>query len=335
MLNGLFTGVVREAGGGRCGGPGPGARLYTNQEFIESLRSPFDPNDVLAVFRWVFARLPRRARVYPTENYYYFSFLAGGRSYSGNLRLGAEERDRGVINFVYWQYLDEPRGRDESPVWSRAFSARDGVRVRRLTRLSYAVSYRGRRVVFRLNPLSQRRPRSLRLARGESYLGRTCDESGFHFFLIFASRHRHFMWVLDERGFDPPLEAVSGELLVDPLSGFAFYPDRRRKRRILVGVAAKNVRRNNYWDGPFDQLPDNFVRPGLIAAIEQAYPGTRGRMDRFGKFTDQPGFRVAITPYLEYHTLEEMKAWIAKCHNQPGDEFCACITYDSKKARGS
>jgi hypothetical protein len=335
VIGGYFTGVVTE-GSGRVAlgrGPGPGARLTTNQEFIESLRSGFDPNNVKAVFGWVFSKLPRSVKVYPTENYFYFSFFAGGRCYWGNFRLGVEDRDRGILHFVYWPYSDDPRRPDDSASWVRAFSARDGLSLRRLGPLRYAATYRGKRVVFGLNNLSQRRPRSLRLGRDEKYLGRSCDESGIHFFLVYAAVHKHFMWILDERLQAPRLEKVHRELSVDPVSGFAFVNDRGRRRKILVGVSARNVRRNNYWDGPFDQLPDNFVRPELARCMEEAYPYTKGRIDRFGKFLDQPGFRVALTPYLEYRSLEEMKKWVSDCRRQPRGEFCACITYDSKKAR--
>jgi hypothetical protein len=42
-------------------------------------------------------------------------------------------------------------------------------------------------------------------------------------------------------------------------TGFAFYQDGLRHRKILVGVYEANYRLNTYFDGPFDQLPDNFI----------------------------------------------------------------------------
>ena len=44
-------------------------------------------DDPKEVFARVFEQLESEVIVYPTENYYYFSFFANGRKYSGNLRL--------------------------------------------------------------------------------------------------------------------------------------------------------------------------------------------------------------------------------------------------------
>jgi hypothetical protein len=58
------------------------------------------------------------------------------------------------------------------------------------------------------------------------------------------------MWVLNEEsGVAALLESLSGDILVDRLSGFAFF--KKDNRKILIGVWAQNIRRNNYWDGPF------------------------------------------------------------------------------------
>jgi hypothetical protein len=62
-------------------------------------------------------------------------------------------------------------------------------------------------------------------------------------------------------------------------TGFAFYQDRLRHRKILVGVYEANYRLNTYF-GPFDQLPDNFIEgETLRKAIPQISPGLKGRID--------------------------------------------------------
>src|SRR5690606_24730787 len=55
-------------------------RLETNEAYIEAVTRPADlsTSDVMAVFAFVFASLPDRVKVYPTEDYYYFRFYAGG-----------------------------------------------------------------------------------------------------------------------------------------------------------------------------------------------------------------------------------------------------------------
>src|SRR5438309_10707893 len=55
-------------------------RLNTNQTYQEEAarRTALDPSDPMAVFAFVIEGLPDRVKVYPTENYYYFSFLRNG-----------------------------------------------------------------------------------------------------------------------------------------------------------------------------------------------------------------------------------------------------------------
>jgi hypothetical protein len=44
-------------------------------------------------------------------------------------------------------------------------------------------------------------------------------------------------------------------------------------------------RLNTYFDGAFDQLPDNFIEGETVRkAILQVSPGIKGWMDRFGQF---------------------------------------------------
>jgi hypothetical protein len=80
-------------------------RLYTNEAAIEDAtrRSTLAIDDPVAVFAFVLGALPDRVRVYPTENYYYFSFVLNGTRYLGNIRLPAAERDSGKLRFEYYQ----------------------------------------------------------------------------------------------------------------------------------------------------------------------------------------------------------------------------------------
>ena len=54
-----------------------------------------DVADPMAVFAFVLDSLPDRVKVYPTENYYYFTFTHNGVDYAGNIRLDASDRDQG------------------------------------------------------------------------------------------------------------------------------------------------------------------------------------------------------------------------------------------------
>ncbi len=302
-----------------------------NQHFIEGLRSTPEAENVDAMFLEIFRRLPDTVRVFPSENYYYFIFYAAGRCFWGNFRLGVMERDSGMINFVYWEFEDNPADPD-TRLWSKKFGPAEGVTIVAKAPFLYAVTAGGKTVCFRLPHPDRRPPRMFSLAKDEDFVFRTCDESGFEFFLLHKRTHPQFLWVLnEERGIPGILDALTDSILVDRTSGFAFYLDRAREnRKILIGVRAQNVRRNNYWDGPFDQLADNDIPDAFAGYMEEVYPYAKGRIDRRGIFTDETGTRLAISPYMDYETEQELIDAFRDCARQPADEFYPCIAYDYK-----
>lgn len=331
--------------------------LNFNQTYIENAYSKLDLENTEAVFWHVFSNLPKEVTVYPSENYYYFTFYANGKNFWGNIRLSPEERDRGLLNFAYWEFNDDPQNPDDFYSKYKQFNPQDGLRIKLLNDSKYAVIYRGRKVVFNFNQLSQDLPKSAKLAEGEKFFFRTFDESGFQFFLIFNETNPHFMYVLNEEDGLPdelmPLrtsdvqnidggnsgtsevQRVSDErVLIGKRTKFVFYDDQENNRKILIGVWAENIKRNNYFDGPFDQLADNYIAGGAINLgqyIEQVYPYTRGRINQYGHFTDTEGSRVAITPYYEYYSVDEFSEMLSYCQNQPAKDFYQCITYDDKE----
>jgi len=124
-----------------------------------------------------------------------------------------------------------------------------------------------------------------------------------------------FHYVLDETvPVADELVAAEGldHILIGRRTGFAFFRDVVLERKLLAGVFAANVDVNNYLDGPFDQLPDNFLQGDTLrTAILAAYPDADASIDRLGI---SPGgeFRQSITPYLEYEFVEDLAA-VEKC----------------------
>ncbi|MGZ8388713.1 MAG: hypothetical protein ACXW3R_11415 [Rhodoplanes sp.] len=135
-------------------------------------------------------------------------------------------------------------------------------------------------MLFELNDLSQAKPPADVLAPEETFVGPIADESGLRFFLVFNERLRIFLYTLDETtdvpdGFEP--SPHTDRIIIGKRTGYAFYRDQRRPRKILIGVFFTNSRVNNYFDGPFDQLPDNFIegdafRTMLLKAEPSAIP---------------------------------------------------------------
>src|SRR5262249_17887371 len=137
-----------------------------------------------------------------------------------------------------------------------------GVTVEPAGRLAYRIAHGGKNVVFELNDLSGVVPPPAMIGADEKFLGPIFDESAIRFFLVYNSRLKIFHYILDETdGVADDLIAVkaTGNILIGRRTGFAFYKDHKRDRKILIGAFAGNSRLNNYFDGPFDQLPENFI----------------------------------------------------------------------------
>lgn len=295
--------------------------LHTHQSYVEDVtsRSALPISDPKTVFDFVLQSLPSRVRVYPTENYYYFHFHHRGVRYAGNIRLAARDRDDGKVHFAY--YEDTPTSAARA-VRHVVLDRSAGVRVERIARFLYRVSLGGRSVIFELNDLSGAAPPAGMLLSEEKFLGPIFDESGIRFFLVFNRPLGVFHYLLDETT-PAPEEFVSGptdRILTGKRTGFAVYRDHRRERKILIGVLEPNVRANNYFDGPFDQLPENFIAGDeLREAMIASEPSLAGKIDRFGYLNDDD--RHVIAPYALYHDVAELEefdrcaARVAGTHN--------------------
>jgi hypothetical protein len=283
-------------------------QLHTHQSYIEEAMRPttLDVADPLAVFGFVLNSLPERVKVYPTENYFYFTFTHNGVQYAGNIRLDASDRDRGKVQFGYFEQTTG--WRDETPIVFRVLDGSSGVRLEKLERFVYRLSYRDKSVVFELNDLSQVTPPIAALAPAEKFIGPVFDDSGIRFFLVYNSAIKNFFYLLDETvkvAEDFVRSARTDRILIGKRTGFVFYRDDRLDRKILIGVYEDNVRINNYLDGPFDQLPDNFIEGETLRhAILEVNPALKGQIDRYGS-SPNGEVRYSIAPYKLYKQERE------------------------------
>lgn len=285
-----------------------------NQTYLESVLDSrnMDIGNIMDVFQHVFSSLPDEVTVYPTENYFYFQFGYRGLLYAGNMRLDVGDRDEGVVHFAYFNLFEDWNA--ELMTEYRPLNANDGVVIEKLEDLKYQISFRGRRVEFNLNDLRNVQPPANALAEGEAYLGPVFDESGIQFYLVFNEEEKYITFVLNENGPPPdrliPYNEAKPDILLGMRTGFAFFQDPYRNRKILIGVYQGNVQNNNYFDGPFDQLPDNFIEGNeLQNALLTLYPGLEGEIDRLGNFAGQQG-RVLVNPYINYNYLTELDVFL-------------------------
>ena len=290
---------------------GPSSYLLLNQKWLEGLSTDTpDLEDVDEVFWHVFSRLPDQVAVYPSENYYYFILYVDRRQIWGNMRLAAGRRERGVLSFAYFEYKEFPSVTVPRIRMSKYFTDADGLLIEELERFTFLVRYNGKNVTFNLHQLSQDPPDLFRLGADEVFVMRTFDESGYQFFLLFNERSNYLFWVLNEEELVPDeLEPVQQDMLVGRRSGFAFFVDKAHQdRKILAAIRGANATVNNYDDGPFDQLADNYVDVTNISKyLELAAPSLQGRIDKYGYYTDREGSsRVAVSPYYVYFSDSDL-----------------------------
>jgi hypothetical protein len=297
------------AGGIAKAQPSDHPALQTLESQIDELNrtSTLAVDDPFAVFAFVLDSLPDRVKVYPTENYYYFRFVNNGTPYSGNIRIEMDEGDKVSLHFAYYQTESEWKP-DENAKQIVLGEAQD-VKLEKIERLLYRISYRGKSVVFALNDLSQVKPPAGSLAPGEKFIGPIFDDSGVRFFLVYNSRLKLFLYILDEtekaRETFLPVPRTD-RILIGERTGFAYYRDDKLDRKILIAVYEDELRLNTHFDGPFDQLPDNFIEgETLRAAILDVRPDLKGKIDRFGRLAGGK-VRYAIKPYLGYSDVSEL-----------------------------
>jgi hypothetical protein len=309
--------------------------LHTNQAYIEEVtrESTLDVKDPKAVFAFVFANLPDKVTVYPTENFYYFTFIDNGVPYDGNITLDARNRDEGKVIFAYSEDLEGWRG--DTPKVNTILDASAGVQLEKIDRLVYTMTYRGKSVTFRLFDLSNVQPPASALAPTEKFIGPVFDESGVRFFLVFDQKLKVFHFILDETvrvtdQFEP--SPRTDRILVGKRTGFGFYRDQLRDRKILIGAYEPNMATNTYFDGPFDQLPDNFIEGNSLRdALIANDPSLKGHIDRFGGL---PGGaeRLGIDPYWPYRSVSDLYIF-DRCatarQNKPSSYYlCFAVEYD-------
>lgn len=283
------------------------------------------PRTVLA---YILASAPRRAAVYPTERYYYYRFPLGPRLVSGNIRFADAEAGRISVG-----YFDAHNGGDLRTAEFR--DGEPGVRVSlRASQFEVDLTLDGATRTFVLDRSALVAP-SFPLLEGEVHVSGIRDESGYFLHLVYWPPERAFYYILNP---DSPLperwqrgDAAGVEVFWGERSRFCFLRDRATGRHILVGVNQREIRENTWYDGPFDQVPPNLP---IRAILEEAYPYVldAGGLDEHGNFLTQPGQRVAISPYQEYVSGEELEAYLAGAvRDDPTPRAWTRATYEYKR----
>jgi hypothetical protein len=337
VLLAILLGSSQVSVGPAAAQAGTAPQLYTHQSYAEDATraSKLAIDDPMAVFAFVLGSLPDRVKVYPTENYYYFYFIHRHIRYAGNIRLDVTDRDQGKVHFAYYQDLSEWTYYDEGSISHAVLDGAKSVAVEKLAPLVYRVSHGGKSVTFELNDLSSVRPPPGAFGPDEVFLGPIFDESAIRFFLVFNRKLKLFHYVLDEtiEVADQFVRAdATDRILIGKRTGFAYYRDHKLDRKILIGVFEANSRVNNYFDGPFDQLPDNFIEgEALRDAILAVEPKLAGKIDRFG-ISPGGADRYMIGPYRHYRSEDELLVFhnCATDKRVPAARYYECFVFNEE-----
>ncbi len=283
----------------------PPLAIEFNADFIDStVAKPLDLNDRDAVLSALFRAKPEGFTVYPSEGYYYFTFVNAGEMVKGNFRFDMQERNERKFSFIYYKELaNSDHSATNEQYWVLG-AGEDGIDLIKKSEFTYEITYKDFRIPVNIYDAKEELKADIELGETEEYVGPIFDESGVRFHLVFDTKADTFVYVLNDMFGHP--ESYSSldkddDILVGTRSRFAYFNDKTNQRYVLIGVSRRNIADNNYYDGPFDQLPDSFVDPmHLKELIERHEPRTIGKIREYGDFIDEEDTRYAIAPYIEY-----------------------------------
>lgn len=245
--------------------------------------------------------------VYPSENYYYFSFNRAGSLFSGSLRFSSDRRNRGEIDYVCYESNRNWLQPGMEIRVQKHLSSADGVSVKKVSDLTYRVKYAGKQTLFKLHRLDQQSPGEATLLQSDIRVGRTQDESGAAFELIYNSKINDFYFILDlPMSVPDQLIKIAPNTYISRRTGFVYYHNHTDNRYVLIAVNHQEVKLNSYYDGPFDHLPENdYANTGFWNYVYKVYPDMKGRHTPGGTIK-KDGMIFAVRPYRLYDKTENL-----------------------------
>lgn len=285
-----------------------------NERMLEELRvgSRATACDYSEVLPQLLTQIGLEADIYPSENYYYFSFNRAGSVFSGSLRLSSDRRDNGEVDYIcYESYKDWVSKNDRIYVQQR-LSAADGVIVKKLSKRSYLVNYGNTQTQFYLHQLDHHSP-GAPLLPGDIRIGRSQDDSGATFELIFNTTINNFYFLLDKQYSAPDeYKQIAKNTSISKRTGFVYYHHEGSKRFVLVAVNRQQVESNSFYDGPFDHLPENdFDELGFWSYVYKAYPGMINSHSPGGEINGSDMI-FSLRPYRLYGEIDQLQ-FIENC----------------------
>lgn len=282
-------------------------RIDLHEDFVSSIREPHQTNvSFEALADILFDALPNNITVFPSEGYYYFQFFLNGENYRGNIRFDVRFLKNGKLPIIFYNLYSSGEEANEQ---YQIFENGANFTINPIDDLRYEVVYKGRTVVATLYDLSADKATFISLNEGEVYIGPLFDDSAVKFDLIYNRDANVFLYLLNERGqLFETFRSMAGiqNIVIGNRTGFAYFKD-PFGRKVLVGVALKDVAQNSHYDGPFDQMPDTILDPAVFKELlESYYTALKGKILPGGWYVDDPSTRFVISPYLMYSSEGEL-----------------------------
>lgn len=309
--------------------------FFTQADLMEDLANDtLNMSNELDVFKYVFHKMEDEVTIYQSENNLYLRFAAHGRVFGGIITLAILTRDQGVISLSYIERNENPNIAPKRDFigGGGSFNKTHGVIVEKINNWRYKTTFENKTVFFNLYNPGMSPPKKAKLTKDEEYVGPVFDESGIELYLVFNKKVNELYLLLNEdRYVRDQFISIGEDVLIGDRTSFAFYNDSENNRLILIGVRGENTIQNNWYDGPHDQMPDNYIHYGYIPKyleyLEAAYPTLKGTMDKYGHFLGRESGRVAVAPYSVYFYEQELLDIVSSCKEiEDKSKMYACMT---------
>lgn len=286
--------------------------IKLNNSYKHQLKNNFVPvlNEESA-FGFVFKCLENEIVIGNSENYYYFEILINGRHFKGNFGLFRNEIENGKLSFNCKEVVSIEEEFYKPIEFNKLFSSKDSLAFVIKDPFSFLIKYKNKSVSFSITKTLIEEQFKVLLPKNDfNFLGKCFDDSGLNFSLFQNKVNNQFMFVLDEDNAQVEnFLKLSDNIFIGLRTGFAFYIHPETKSKVLFGVNKNNEYENNNCDGPFDQLPDNYLyvnKINLGFLISKLDMTQKELLDQYGNYTSESDSRYSITPYYTYNNIEDL-----------------------------
>jgi len=261
--------------------------LLLNSGQRRLLQDEVDLEDVDAYFWHIFSRLRGGDDLSVGELFLFRDYISGRQIWATSGCHPAARTRRALVRVFGIRRVSQRLRELPQPL--EILHRRDGLVIKQgADAFTWIVTYNKRSVTFHLHKLRQDPPKSFSLRSNETFIERTFDESGIQFFLLFNTSSNYFFWVLNEE------EKVPDEFTaLDKKRSSAGAQDSPS------GLMARN-RRARYWLASQDQRhAQRLLRRPVrstgrqlrgpnknLLLMERAIPSIKGRIDKWGYYTD-------------------------------------------------